>query len=153
MPKRRHTGRALSQPQPQVLEQQVRLSAYSGPLPPPDMLRAFEDRLPGSGQLILQVFKDEGEHRRTLERMALDGDLEDRKADRAEASRGQRYGLFIAVLGLLLSGAVSIFGPSPQAVWAGSALGGVTLLGLVTVFIAGRRAKRADDGNPDPGKK
>jgi uncharacterized membrane protein len=41
--------------------------AYSGPLPPPMVLREFEDILPGSAERIFKQFEVQAEHRRRSE--------------------------------------------------------------------------------------
>jgi len=103
------------------------------------MLRAYEERMPGSGQLILQSFKEEGEHRRAMERSVLDAEIQDTKAGRVEARIGQICGFLIGICGLLVCGWVAVSSASPHGVWAGSVLGGATLTGLVAVFIVGRK--------------
>ena len=140
--------RGLSQPKKQ--ESQSHLLAmraeYAGPLPPPEMLKKYEECLPGTADRILQRFVSEGDHRRDLERRALEAEIEDAKAERSDARRGQLFGFIVAVLGLIVSALVACLNSSPHAVWAGSVLGGTTLIGLVTVFIVGRKSKLTEKG-------
>ena len=39
------------------------LEAFVGPLPPPHILRAYEDAVPGAGQTIVQAFGKQTNHR------------------------------------------------------------------------------------------
>src|SRR5689334_8353069 len=41
--------------------------SYSGPLPPPDMLEAFERALPGAANRILTLTEVQARHRRSVE--------------------------------------------------------------------------------------
>jgi len=50
-------------------------SIYSGPLPPPGMLKAYNDVVPGSGNDILNEFKKQGKHRRFVEKLIVFGKL------------------------------------------------------------------------------
>jgi len=40
---------------------------WSGPLPPPEVLREFGDAVPGADELILEEFREQGAHRRSIE--------------------------------------------------------------------------------------
>jgi uncharacterized membrane protein len=109
---------------------------WSGPLPPPESVRAYEALVPGSAQLILNCFKEEIDHRRQLEQKAIDAEIADNAAERKEAFRGQVFGFIIALLGLGLAAALGLLTGEP---WVGGAIGGTTIVSLVTVFIVGRR--------------
>ncbi len=41
--------------------------AYSGPIPPPSMLREYEDVCPGSAKLLIENFDRQSKHRQSLE--------------------------------------------------------------------------------------
>ena len=48
-------------------------ASYSGPIPPPDMLRAFEDIQPGAADRIIRLAENESSHRHTTEKMVIGG--------------------------------------------------------------------------------
>jgi len=50
-------------------------SSYRGPLPPPEMLKAYNECLPGSGEAILKEFTKQGGHRRFVEKAIVLGKL------------------------------------------------------------------------------
>ena len=45
----------------------VEFSTYSGPLPPPEILRQFEEVIPGSAERIFTQFEAQSAHRRSME--------------------------------------------------------------------------------------
>ncbi len=45
----------------------VEISSYSGPLPHPDILRSFEEVIPGAAQRIFTQFEEQAAHRRLME--------------------------------------------------------------------------------------
>lgn len=49
----------------------IQATQYSGPVPPPDVLRGFEQIVPGSAERILTMAEENGKHQREMERMTL----------------------------------------------------------------------------------
>ncbi len=101
--------------------------SYSGPIPPPQILEEFERIIPGAAERILHMAEENGKHQREMERSALN-----MVADTTR--RGQRYGLLIGL---------TAFITCIIALWLGSeetamTIGGVTIIGLVTVFVTSR---------------
>ena len=75
--------------------------AYSGPLPPAEQIRAYEDVLPGSADRILSMAERQQDHRMELEKVTVH-----------EAAQRSRWGLrlgFVLALLVLAIGAVGIF--------------------------------------------
>src|SRR4051812_3563808 len=58
--------------QQQIVREASYSEQYSGPLPPPKLLKEFEEAIPGSAAKILDNWRHEGEHRRQLERAESD---------------------------------------------------------------------------------
>ena len=79
-------------------------------------------------------------HRRELEKQVLDAQIADAQSQRRETMLGQVLGFAAAIL---LIGAGFWIATKDSATWvgvaSGSALSGVTLIGLVTVFVQGRK--------------
>ena len=101
--------------------------SYSGPIPPPQILEEFERIIPGAAERILHMAEENGKHQREMERSALN-----MVADTTR--RGQRYGLLIGL---------TAFVTCIIALWLGSegtamTIGGVTIVGLVAVFVTSR---------------
>lgn len=74
--------------------------AWRGPIPPPHALEQFNSIVPGAAEKIINSFVDEGNHRRDVKGWKVDASIEDLRADRKEAKRGQYFGLTLGILQL-----------------------------------------------------
>ena len=88
------------------------------------MLEAYNKAVPNAAERILKSFEKQQEHRMQLEENMMDKNFD-------AAKRGQYMGLSISIAGLLIAGAVGIFGSA----LAGSLIGITLLAGLVKLFI------------------
>ena len=100
---------------------------FQGPYPPPDYLEQYNQIVPNFAERLVDENEKQAEHRRALERLVIHHQL-------AESSRGQWFGFILGVLGLGLGGFCVYNGHDA----AGATLGGATLIGLVSVFVAGK---------------
>ena len=48
-------------------------TAFSGPLPPPEIMKAYNDILPGGAERILAMAENQAQHRRELEKIVVKG--------------------------------------------------------------------------------
>jgi len=103
------------------------------------MLARYEQIHPGTAERIIQRFELESEHRHALERQVVQSQIDRQEAEVVEIRRGQWFAFILGGIGLLVGGAVAGFSQTKAGAYAGGAIGGVTLVGLVTAFIAGRR--------------
>lgn len=106
---------------------------YSGPLPPPAMLRGYDDVLPGAADRIVSLVERQQEHRHAMETQHLVG------SQRAE-TRGMIAAVAIAVF---------VSGGGMVLAWNGRELAGLVsviapLTALVSVFVIGRLKQSAD---------
>jgi uncharacterized membrane protein len=114
----------------QILSFSAAFSAanWSGPYPPPDLLRGYEDVLPGSANRIISMAERQQDHRHELEKTTVVG-----------ASKRAWWGLWlgfaISVIVLVL-GTVTILLGYP---WAGGTVMGVDVVALAGVFVVGQR--------------
>jgi uncharacterized membrane protein len=106
------------------------MAKVAGGFPDPELLAKYNTALPGSAERILAAFEEESKHRRKLEADAL-------AARVADTRRGQFFGLLIG-LSAVISGAVTA---SLGQEWAGAFIGGGGVIGLVSVFVIGRKWK------------
>ncbi len=102
---------------------QVASRAFSGPLPPPEMLEHYQRVQPDLVERLMRLTEAEAAHRHEIETQALV------EAARVEA-RGQHYGL--AALAVAL--AALAMGHEKAAM----TIGGTTVIGLAAVFVVGR---------------
>lgn len=66
----------------------LQAASFSGPLPPPELFRGYNEACPGAGDRILAMAEEEGRHRRELEKMAMTAGI-------ADGRRGQYSGLIL----------------------------------------------------------
>jgi len=97
-------------------------------LPPPDVLQRYNTIIPGAAERIWAMAEQDFGHMRDMERTALLG------AQRLQR-RGQLFGLIIGLAALATCISALYFGHPTTA----GVLGGSTLVGLVAVFVIGRR--------------
>lgn len=138
--------------EPQKLEQafvalMTKISfSYSrqGPLPPPQELAEYERILPGSADRILSSSEKQLNHRILIESQTI-------ASNNKQSGIGQIFGFIIAIVAFLCSfGAIYMNHPI-----SGTIIGTVDLVALVSVFVYGKTAQRADLGKkakgvPDP---
>jgi uncharacterized membrane protein len=128
---------ALSQPgvPPQLVSMTLAAFSafYTGPLPPADQIRAYEEVLPGSADRILSMAERQQEHRQSLEKVTIEGDAK-------RSWWGMRLGFVIAVL---------VVGVGAGAIFTGHALAGFAVIVaqaamLAGVFVYGRIDQRKE---------
>ncbi len=119
-----------------------RLTTYTrtlhvGPLPPPEVLSAYGEVDPSFPERILKMAEAQAEHRKQQEREDLCADIDDLKAQRGTERIGQVFALVVCLA--FLGGGVWVTLRGHD--WVGGVIVGATLLGIVTVFITGRRSR------------
>ena len=102
-------------------------SAYSGPIPPPEMLEAYKTVHPDLPEKIISWTESQRDHRMSLERDAA-------KASQVRMNRGQIYTFLITTLGVSLSAVVGIWGSPVVA----SAIAIVSVGGPTAAFVLAR---------------
>ncbi|HAF2502209.1 TPA: DUF2335 domain-containing protein [Salmonella enterica] len=108
--------------------------SFSGPLPPPDVIRGYDQILPGGAERIFSMAEKEQAHRHKMDSTAVNGAIRKDK-------RGQWMGFSIAITILAIA---SVFAWRGNTAFAG-ALIAIDLIGFVSVFVLGRRASKSDD--------
>lgn len=111
----------------------ARMTAYKGPIPPPEVLEGYERIVPGSAKRIIDNALKQSEHRRALEQIVIKGD--NRRAD---------WGLYIgaAIASMMIlcgSGLVALGFPG-----SGTAVATVSVVGLTSVFVYGSISRRRE---------
>ena len=104
---------------------------YSGPLPRPIDLQEYDRVVPGSADRILKMAENQAIHRQQLEKTVISGDSK-------RAFCGLWIGAFVALC--VLGGAVFLIFEGHD--WAGSAIAGLDIVGLVSVFVYGTVSRR-----------
>jgi Predicted membrane protein len=111
----------------------VQKSEFHGPLPPPELLRQYNDIIPDAAERIMLLFEQQAAHRMDLERRTIYGD-------------NKRAGWGI-VCGTVVS--LTVLGAATYLVatghdWAGATLAGIDIAGIVGVFVYGTNIRRKE---------
>ena len=125
LPDRRSQGVHQSS-KTEIVEVSKRVS-ISGPLPPPLVLKQYDELVPGSAERVIQMAEKSLDHQIDFSSAAL-------QATVASTKRGQVMG-FVTVLVALVGSMIAIF--ADQAAVA-QILGGGTVIGLAAIFVLGR---------------
>lgn len=136
---RRAEARELQERQARFVAAQ--LSYWSGPTPSPDVLREYNEIVPGSAERIIAMAERQAEHRQNLETMAVKGGT-------GRAYLGSVFGFII--------GMTAVLGGLYLAV-NGQELGGyAVMLGTVAtlagVFVYGRKSAQREITKKNPGQ-
>lgn len=116
-----------------VARRRTTLSAFAGPLPPPELLLRYNLAVPDAADRILRMAEEQAHHRQKLETMDL-------MSGARRANWGLAAGLIVALA--FLVGSV-ILGLNGHDALAGG-LGGATLVGLVTAFVTGTVSRQRE---------
>jgi uncharacterized membrane protein len=120
-------------------------SFFTGPVPPPELLHAYENALPGLADRLVSMAEKEGEHRRLQEAKALDAEIDHNNklinSYVTDTRRGQLLAFLIGVFAIGVGGAVAVLG-EPEV---GGLLGSGGIIGLVSAFINGRKNNTSPD--------
>lgn len=113
----------------------AREESFSGPIPAPETLGRYDEIMPGLADRIVKMAEQQGAHRRQLEQQSVEAQIADARADRSEARIGQICALLIGLVATLAGSYTAWQG----AEWPGGIIGGGGVIGLVSVFILGRK--------------
>ncbi len=110
---------------------------YVSPLPAPVDLERMERLLPGSFERLLHMAEQDAKTTRENETKIVEASIADRRDEREQSSRGQNYGLIVAIIGLALAGIAIAMGHPVAATF----LGFTPLVTLVGIFVMGENPK------------
>jgi uncharacterized membrane protein len=108
-------------------------SSFSGPLPPPEMLKEYDNVLPGAADRIIKMAETQSDHRQKLESKVVSGEV-------VKSYLGMACGFVVAIAGMSIGGFLLNEGHTI----GGSIFAGVPLTGLVTVFVVGATQRRKE---------
>ena len=143
MPKRRNDQIQNAKPKNHEITARQISTSFIGPLPPPTILKQYDEIAPGLADRIVRMAETEADHRRQIENRALNADIGLAEKEYTERRIGQFLGFGIGVAALVTGAYVATHGQP----WAGGFIGTGGVIGLVTAFIYGRRAEKAADSS------
>ena len=151
-----------AQPARRVPEQRslTAFAAFSGPLPPPDMLKTYNEVEPGLAREIIEWAKAEAQHRRDEDEREskaateiavkeADAAVEDMRRSYTEARIGQFFGFVLG--GSAMGGAVYLGVHDAQT--TACILVGTGIASIIIAFLKGRNSSEAPGMETKPLKK
>ena len=106
---------------------------WGGPLPAPENLKEYDIIIPGLAERIVKMAETQSAHRTGLEARVVNSQL-------IESRTGQFLGFIIALV--CIGSAVWLAQNNHDGV--AGILAGTTLVGLVAIFVVGKKEQRAD---------
>jgi len=116
-------------------------SIWSGPLPPPQVLKDYNSIVPNAADRIIKMAEKQEDHRIAIESIVVDSNVRNEKF-------GVISGLVIGLSGLTCATICALYGHD----WVAAVIGGSTLVSLVSVFVIGKSkrekelSKKAESG-------
>lgn len=104
---------------------------WQGPLPPPEILKEYNDAFPNGAERIFLEAQKQTNHRLELEKTVI-------PEEQRQSGRGQMFGFIIALAFLIASFILILKGHGIY----GTIIGSIDLVALVTVFVIGRQTQR-----------
>lgn len=108
-------------------------SFFSGPLPPTEMLEEYNRIIPNGAERIMTMAESQSAHRQFIEKEVI-------SSQNMQSERGQMFAFILAIL-LIAVGTTSFLLGHPTVA---SIIFGTTVVGLVTVFVLGRKSQQRD---------
>jgi uncharacterized membrane protein len=108
-----------------------KIEKWSGPIPPPDHLRAYEDVAPGLATRIVVMTEAQTTHRIKIEALVVTGDSR-------RAWGGLVIGGILGLAGIVGGVAISIYG-NP---WFGASFFVIDIAGLAGIFVYGTERRQ-----------
>jgi uncharacterized membrane protein len=101
---------------------------FSGPLPPPELLKSYNEAFPGCAERVVAMAERQSRHRQELERLVVEANCQAQR-------RGQYFAFILALI--VITGGVYLLA-SGKSIEGFSAII-LALASLVTTLIYGRR--------------
>jgi uncharacterized membrane protein len=104
---------------------------WQGPLPPPDILKQYNDAFPNGAERIFLEAQKQTDHRISLEKTVI-------PEEQKQSSRGQKFGLIICLSFLAACFTLVVLGHEVS----GTIIGSIDIVALVTVFVIGSKNQK-----------
>lgn len=112
--------------------------SFSGPLPHPELLRRYNETLPGAAERIFKLAESQAAHRQDMERTII-------RSGANQTKMGQWFAFVLSIMALCFSFYLAIENHTVVA----SVIGGSTILGLASIFIIGKIKKDKEESIPN----
>lgn len=124
-------------------------SFYSGPLPPFEIMRGYEEHCPGATKQFIDMLENNQTHDNRMHEKVVDATIERDKENR-------KYAYYLTIIALIIAAVLGLFGHD----WLGGIIGSTTILTILATFIlnklpSGEKNKKDDavaEGPKPPAK-
>lgn len=107
-------------------------SEFSGPIPPPSIIKGYEDILPGTAERIVSMAENQAKHRQDMEKIMV-------SAEARDSLLGVVFA-FILGVGCLVASAIIVICVPEKTGAVSSAMVGITgIASIIVGFIKGTR--------------
>ncbi|HLA26326.1 MAG TPA: DUF2335 domain-containing protein [Syntrophales bacterium] len=79
---------------PSALAATRTVTAFQGPLPPPELMEKYNQMVPGAAERIIVLFESQVQHRQSLEKAVIQSDVRDSRL-------GLYLGFFVSVVAII----------------------------------------------------
>ena len=111
--------------------------SFSGPLPHPQLLEKYNEVVPGSAKMIIEMAEKQAIHRQELEKNVINSDIKNSKS-------GLIFGFIIGISGILGGIIIIAVSQATSQIIAGSVISGASLASLVGTFVYGSQGRKKE---------
>ena len=116
----------------------VASARFQGPIPHPELMKGYEEALPGSADRILRMAEEQSSHRRKMEEQYM-------RTQSRDSLMGIMAAFLIAIVIVVCGTVIIINVPSTAGVIAGSLLNLVGIGTVVGTFLRGPRKSNGEE--------
>jgi uncharacterized membrane protein len=106
---------------------------HQGPLPDPHTLKQYNEIIPNGADRVMKMAENQSAHRIEIEKIVINSQTK-------ESKRGQVFALTIGIV-IIVGGVTCIL---LKHEWSGSIISTIDIVGLVSVFLAGKKSQQRD---------
>lgn len=107
-------------------------SEFSGPIPPPNIIKGYEDILPGAAERIISMAERQSAHRQEMERVMVNAEARD-------SLLGVCFAFLLGIGCLIASAIIVIYVPEKTGAISSAMVGITGIASIIVGFIKGTR--------------
>lgn len=108
-------------------------SEFHGPIPPPNIIKGYEEVVPGAADRIITMAENQAKHRQTMEATMI-------KAESRDSLLGVLFAFILGVGCLVASAIIVVAVPDKTGAISGAAVGVTGMVSIIATFINGTRS-------------
>ena len=125
----------------QVLAEVIK-SEFSGPIPPPNIIKGYEDILPGAADRIITMAEEQSRHRQHMEKEMI-------RVESRDSSLGIMCAFGLGIGCIIAAIVMSVMVPDSAGVISGSILGVTGIGSIIATFVKSTRNNYGKDAGQE----